>query len=81
MHMRVKRFKELLNIVRNSPSAAVSAATCHVCQVKKRKTRRDQIPITPIQRSDRLWEHFFACLLYTSPSPRDRQKSRMPSSA
>ena len=26
-------------------------------------------------------ELFFACLLYTSPSPRDRQKSRMPSSA
>ena len=24
---------------------------------------------------------FTACLLYTSPSPRDRQKSRMPSSA
>ena len=24
---------------------------------------------------------FFPCLLYTSPSPRDRQKSRMPSSA
>ena len=26
-------------------------------------------------------EDFLACLLYTSPSPRDRQKSRMPSSA
>ena len=25
--------------------------------------------------------HLIACLLYTSPSPRDRQKSRMPSSA
>ena len=25
--------------------------------------------------------HFLFCLLYTSPSPRDRQKSRMPSSA
>ena len=25
--------------------------------------------------------HFATCLLYTSPSPRDRQKSRMPSSA
>ena len=25
--------------------------------------------------------HLLACLLYTSPSPRDRQKSRMPSSA
>eukprot|EP00828_Plagiopyla_frontata_P010303 TRINITY_DN1544_c0_g1_i2.p2 TRINITY_DN1544_c0_g1~~TRINITY_DN1544_c0_g1_i2.p2 ORF type:complete len:140 (-),score=32.97 TRINITY_DN1544_c0_g1_i2:51-470(-) len=24
---------------------------------------------------------FYCCLLYTSPSPRDRQKSRMPSSA
>ena len=33
------------------------------------------------------WEHLVSnsvplfCLLYTSPSPRDRQKSRMPSSA
>ena len=26
-------------------------------------------------------EHLWSCLLYTSPSPRDRQKSRMPSSA
>ena len=31
------------------------------------------IRLTPIEISD--------CLLYTSPSPRDRQKSRMPSSA
>ena len=28
-----------------------------------------------------LWERDCSCLLYTSPSPRDRQKSRMPSSA
>ena len=27
------------------------------------------------------WLVAFGCLLYTSPSPRDRQKSRMPSSA
>ena len=27
------------------------------------------------------FEQFSLCLLYTSPSPRDRQKSRMPSSA
>ena len=36
--------------------------------------------------TDNLWvaagyQHLFSCLLYTSPSPRDRQKSRMPSSA
>ena len=28
-----------------------------------------------------VFEKRVACLLYTSPSPRDRQKSRMPSSA
>ena len=27
------------------------------------------------------YPQFESCLLYTSPSPRDRQKSRMPSSA
>ena len=30
---------------------------------------------------DRATQDAMACLLYTSPSPRDRQKSRMPSSA
>ena len=29
----------------------------------------------------RIFGRFDYCLLYTSPSPRDRQKSRMPSSA
>ena len=28
-----------------------------------------------------MWRRSYTCLLYTSPSPRDRQKSRMPSSA
>ena len=27
------------------------------------------------------WNNYFTCLLYTSPSPRDRTRSRMPSSA
>ena len=27
------------------------------------------------------YNRLYTCLLYTSPSPRDRQKSRMPSSA
>jgi gamma-glutamyltranspeptidase/glutathione hydrolase len=39
--------------------------------------------ITPFQHRLQLGQldRFLACLLYTSPSPRDRQKSRMPSSA
>ena len=27
------------------------------------------------------WWHVYSCLLYTSPSPRDMRRSRMPSSA
>ena len=38
-----------------------------------------------ISNNHRISKHSFvvvnSCLLYTSPSPRDRQKSRMPSSA
>ena len=39
-----------------------------------------------IKRGGKVWIRIFpdvpiTCLLYTSPSPRDRQKSRMPSSA
>ena len=30
---------------------------------------------------DRVCRNSYDCLLYTSPSPRDREKSRMPSSA
>ena len=44
--------------------------------------------VTETIHENRMSEHFAVfsthlndCLLYTSPSPRDRQKSRMPSSA
>ena len=37
--------------------------------------------LTSEQRYEIISDTYKACLLYTSPSPRDRQKSRMPSSA
>ena len=47
-----------------------------------------QIPVTTtlmgkgaFDEKDNLSVGMLGCLLYTSPSPRDRQKSRMPSSA
>ena len=43
----------------------------------KRYTMRDIGKLE--KRIERL--EYYTCLLYTSPSPRDRQKSRMPSSA
>ena len=34
-----------------------------------------------LQNKSEVEDQHYSCLLYTSPSPRDRQKSRMPSSA
>ena len=42
-----------------------------------RKNRKNEMD----EDLDRIYTLFPRCLLYTSPSPRDRQKSRMPSSA
>ena len=48
------------------------------------RTRQVRINVVEVERVDAdayLLAEYIACLLYTSPSPRDRQKSRMPSSA
>ena len=54
------------------------------------KTKNDPVSIKKISREAGVTKrkafavaknHPEICLLYTSPSPRDRQKSRMPSSA
>ena len=34
-----------------------------------------------IKRGGKVWINVYPCLLYTSPSPRDKRQSRMPSSA
>jgi uridine kinase len=48
--------------------------TLHIDAYYKENMPKIIAPITGIEYED-------FCLLYTSPSPRDRQKSRMPSSA
>ena len=57
---------EKISHVRPTPMASVKGTN----QVSLRNSRHEKFE--PITKS---------CLLYTSPSPRDRQKSRMPSSA
>ena len=46
---------------------------------RPRKERARNVGVLLIHRVNNYLGHI--CLLYTSPSPRDRQKSRMPSSA
>ena len=48
---------------------------------KKRPVYKVVVADSRFARDGRFIEKVGFCLLYTSPSPRDRQKSRMPSSA
>ena len=59
------------------PPEAVIAAT--KAALDNRDTRYSLSAGIPELREE--YAHYLSCLLYTSPSPRDRQKSRMPSSA
>ena len=64
---------------------------CPLCSdgTTKEVISPDINPDDNIEKIGNYWRGFYkdklffpySCLLYTSPSPRDRQKSRMPSSA
>ena len=56
----------------------VAATEDQVCQHLQKHL--DQLP-TEDKKSREIVEQMLACLLYTSPSPRDMRRSRMPSSA
>ena len=67
----------LTNITDNNPKVLVSAPTTRILW--------NMLGQTDIQswllEHDYNIMHITSCLLYTSPSPRDRTRSRMPSSA
>ena len=49
--------------------------------LQKLKSRNKNLPKPDRVTAEEYFEEFLVCLLYTSPSPRDRTRSRMPSSA
>ena len=50
-------------------------------EIVKESVNQNIESLTVYAFSTENWKRPKSCLLYTSPSPRDRQKSRMPSSA
>ena len=83
---------DALERARRSLPTGVSAEFCDECGNSIPEARRLALPgiqhcvscQTALEQEAKAVELFNrrgSCLLYTSPSPRDRQKSRMPSSA
>ena len=81
-----------LNQDKNNPSRDLKSVKAPVYSERKsnysrepaaaQRVKRDEIDaLDSLMVDDDKLEHIVSCLLYTSPSPRDRQKSRMPSSA
>eukprot|EP00657_Telonema_sp_P-1_P012361 TRINITY_DN8871_c0_g1_i1.p1 TRINITY_DN8871_c0_g1~~TRINITY_DN8871_c0_g1_i1.p1 ORF type:complete len:143 (-),score=65.93 TRINITY_DN8871_c0_g1_i1:88-516(-) len=83
---------EALALLKQSPELGAQAAAEQVVQ-RKEKLTLDLFEVQgmsvkalreaqeSIHKLDQLCDHPHCCLLYTSPSPRDRTRSRMPSSA
>ena len=58
-----------------SSGTSIEASSAYIEVVKEERLQNGLSERVNFKHGD------FTCLLYTSPSPRDRQKSRMPSSA
>ena len=65
--------------VRLGALRGIRAAFIEAMKADGSETVPDAAAITILRRLEKQRKE--SCLLYTSPSPRDRQKSRMPSSA
>ena len=59
----------------------VTHVTCITCVTSCLFQHDSALILTSAHKTIFILLHCSTCLLYTSPSPRDRQKSRMPSSA
>ena len=77
--IRPNRTKMMADIIRfHKPKSIVETGTWN-------GGRAIEMALAAFENADSIdytgYDLFEDCLLYTSPSPRDRQKSRMPSSA
>ena len=71
-------YKTVTELVKLIQKKEVSSVEILDSLLRRINDKNSQINAVVALDADRALEN---CLLYTSPSPRDRQKSRMPSSA
>ena len=82
----IEDIEEKILLLKNSTSASLVDLNSDIEKLQQKKStliKKIFSNLTPWQITQ-LARHPmrpYTCLLYTSPSPRDRQKSRMPSSA
>ena len=85
-----KNLNEAEKIITNYPKGKQKSAVMALLYIAQ-KQNNNWIPLSAMKYIAKMLDMpyikvyevatFYSCLLYTSPSPRDRQKSRMPSSA
>ena len=74
--MRLDKFLKVTRIIKRRTIAQ------ELCDAKNVKVNGDaKKPSYEVKKGDNLEIKYYSCLLYTSPSPRDVEESRMPSSA
>ena len=86
---QLKKQNEINEDIRNDIRAElVNELNYRLFNISKRSERKLQLPkvgICKLTIKDKITDfiegEYYICLLYTSPSPRDRTRSRMPSSA
>ena len=70
-----------LEALRSSPEAVMQHGEALSVRLEDSDAVVRRAALKALRSSPEAVVQYCACLLYTSPSPRDRQKSRMPSSA
>ena len=95
-YQQIKRNFKQFSLIRienssllGTPDLLVCNTSGNFCTIELKVTKGNKIRFNPHQiafhikhpHNTFILAKALGCLLYTSPSPRDRQKSRMPSSA
>ena len=80
-HERGDELEPLLRAYRDVVNQTLEELWSHIEWEKRKVKGRKQWRLLPKYKVNIHSKEYKNCLLYTSPSPRDRQKSRMPSSA